>query len=376
MIPGGRPMLDGPNLIPYLLECGYLTPEQVLQDPLEVVETSRRNRNFAVRDTHGNGLMVKHGVDPDRRATLAREASAYRLLSTLPGLPAITDVIPPLLGYDVERSALLLGLLEPSESLFEYQMRTGRVPSSLSREVGNALGLVHAYTSSEAARERCAATLGRRLPDSLLLHCPTFHFLTSHASHANLLILRAAQSDTELFSAMDRLGDLWTEECLIHGDFRWDNIVVTKDLAAKRVRRVALVDWELACLGDPAWDVGCAMGEYLAGWLHSTPIDATTPPEIIEARSRLPLVRMRPAIHAFWDAYRSTTALSTQSSEALLDRAVRYMGARLLQVAWEITQGLSELSSTSIYALQLAANVLARPNDARSALGLEIELSM
>ena len=37
---------------------------------------------------------------------------------------------------------------------------------------------------------------------------------------------------------------------------KWDNVVVSAG-------RTVLVDWEMAGLGDPAWDLGCLLAEHL-----------------------------------------------------------------------------------------------------------------
>jgi len=52
--------------------------------------------------------------------------------------------------------------------------------------------------------------------------------------------------------------------CLVHGDYRLDNLVLDlADPAAPRVR--AVLDWELATVGDPLLDLGCA----LAYWVQA-----------------------------------------------------------------------------------------------------------
>jgi len=54
---------------------------------------------------------------------------------------------------------------------------------------------------------------------------------------------------------------------LIHGDFKYDNLVLDPhDLA----RIVAILDWEMATVGDPLMDLGTTLGYW---------VDATDPPE-------------------------------------------------------------------------------------------------
>jgi aminoglycoside phosphotransferase (APT) family kinase protein len=77
------------------------------------------------------------------------------------------------------------------------------------------------------------------------------------------------------------------ETTLVHGDFRIDNVLVA---AGPKPRIAAVVDWEMATLGDPLADLGLTLGYWTdpgeEGWLNpagssavpGTSTDATTGP--------------------------------------------------------------------------------------------------
>lgn len=48
---------------------------------------------------------------------------------------------------------------------------------------------------------------------------------------------------------------------LIHNDFKYDNVVLAPDLS----RIVAVLDWEMATVGDPLMDLGCTLGYWIDG---------------------------------------------------------------------------------------------------------------
>jgi aminoglycoside phosphotransferase (APT) family kinase protein len=50
--------------------------------------------------------------------------------------------------------------------------------------------------------------------------------------------------------------------CVIHNDWRLDNVVLDR---AEPTRIVGVLDWEMATVGDPLMDLGCA----LAYWVHA-----------------------------------------------------------------------------------------------------------
>ncbi len=53
------------------------------------------------------------------------------------------------------------------------------------------------------------------------------------------------------------------EPTLVHGDMKLDNVLCGPG------DRMVLVDFEHAGIGDPAWDAGAALGDYLSRWLLS-----------------------------------------------------------------------------------------------------------
>jgi aminoglycoside phosphotransferase (APT) family kinase protein len=75
---------------------------------------------------------------------------------------------------------------------------------------------------------------------------------------------RYAQSKTGEVPAMDRVGGWLSENCprestaaVIHNDYKYDNVVLAAD---DPTRIIAVLDWEMATLGDPLMDLGTTLG--------------------------------------------------------------------------------------------------------------------
>jgi len=77
---------------------------------------------------------------------------------------------------------------------------------------------------------------------------------------------RWRKSRTDDVPEMERLG-AWLDAhrpsesgaTLVHNDFKYDNVVLSRDLG----RVVAVLDWEMATLGDPLMDLGTALGYWV-----------------------------------------------------------------------------------------------------------------
>jgi hypothetical protein len=124
------------------------------------------------------------------------------------------------------------------------------------------------------------------------------------------------------------------------------------------------VDWELADFGDACWDVGSVFQAYLASWLLSMPGDAGADTTRLAELAAFPLERMQPAIHAFWRAYAGTLGLDGAAAAERLRRSILFAAARLIQTAWEHTAQTEHVPPNVLYLMQVAMNVLTRPDDA------------
>lgn len=77
---------------------------------------------------------------------------------------------------------------------------------------------------------------------------------------------RWRKARTDDVPQVEKLGAWLEDHCptqsgatLIHNDFKYDNVVLSEDLA----RVVAVLDWEMATVGDPLMDLGTALGYWV-----------------------------------------------------------------------------------------------------------------
>lgn len=124
-------------------------------------------------------------------------------------------------------------------------------------------------------------------------------------------LLREAAADAGLVAGLRAARAAWRPIALIHADLKHDNVLVETASGAARVR---VLDWEMARVGDPAWD--------LAG-LATRLLMARGP----DAPWSKDDVRAAAVLLA---AYRESTGLALP---ALARRLVLYTGALLLAMA-------------------------------------------
>lgn len=371
------------EIVALLLDRKLIEARHLLEHPFRIIDRSRRNQNLELICATGPSYFVKLGVGTERRRTVAHEADLYRLLGAMTASFAprvgsnatLQRFLPRCHGFDAERVALIVELEPGAQSVAERLVSVGRFSKSLAREVGMALASLHDATSF-AEGDRQGAWF-RRLPPfpplPFRLSRPDVSML-QQCSAANLELIRLVQGDLGLAQGLVRAEAEWVPETLIHADARFDNWILLR-AGKSRAARVKLVDWELAGLGDPAWDVGCVFEDFLKSWLLSAPLSES--PEASLARARRPLSSLLPALGRFWQAYREhreqwgrkrERSFDAPDAERLLHRATRLAGVRLIQRAFELLQSENRLSGSAVYLLQLSANLMARPEDASARL--------
>jgi aminoglycoside phosphotransferase (APT) family kinase protein len=359
-------MLDPGAVVAYLIERGYLSPKSVVDGAVSIVDVSRRNSNFQVLVPGGPSYLVKSSPSDGTSASLAAEAAAYEFLWSLGEDHGLRGYLARLYQYDAQQNILVLECLQDGESLRLRAGSRGCLPTSINQAMAKGLSLLHKIPVAATGPRRVG-----RDPEPhafpMAFRRPTVKELP-FISAASLELLRLMQRYPRFETHLDALQEEWKSECLIHGDIRWDNWVVTAAASVRTGRRppaaLKIIDWEAARIGDPRWDVGCVLADYLGLWADSMPVSGDAQPESLTARARYPLERMQPGLRSFWDGYVKDTALGPRLAGAWLRQAVRYAAAKLVQTCFEQAQSMSRIAGTTLASLQLALNILERPDEA------------
>ena len=361
-------MLTQETVIPYLLRRGHLTFAELIVSDVKVYDASRRNGNFRVERQPGDALLLKQAREPNALRTVAWEAMVYRAFQALPASHPLRRCSVPFLEYDDDEGVLVLRSIADARTLAAHHNQ-GRIPIRPATWIGRALGALHSLELHSSPMSALSEALPRRLPHALFLHRPD-HALYCDASSGNLQAVRIMQSFPAFGALIDALTEEWRPSCLVHFDVKGDNILLSTQRGA---RSGWLIDWELAALGDPAWDVGSMFADYLGVWLWSIPITGEHPPAHYLSLARFPLIRLQPALRAFWRSYRLARGLTGRAATALLLAATRYCAVRLIQRVHEQTREAVDLLANAICQLQLSWNILREPELACvHLLGLEL----
>ncbi len=331
-------LLTPPGVVRYLLRRRYLPAGCIVRHPLRVSESTARNRGFRVTFGSAQGYWVKQirewsdaGV-----ASFHREARWYWLVRNDPRFAQFQSIVPACLAYDEESEILVMELVPGAHSLQPHQpwlspacaARLGQIVAQYQR--GGQLAATAAGFPSTAPWIFTLADLPRD---------PEW----AGAAREIVNILGKYPGFGPTLKAMH---DAWTTTTLVHGDMKFENCIRGED-------QIKIIDWEMACAGDPLWDAAGILQAYWEAWIRG-----------MEPREELSI-----AARAFWQSYADEVAPGDRAD--CLVRTVRYAAARLIQTAWEDRRHYEKLDAPTLKMLQLSLNVFADPAAAaRSLVGL------
>jgi aminoglycoside phosphotransferase (APT) family kinase protein len=277
----------------------------VLSNPV-VEETSMSHTSFCVRLAGQPKWYVKKAdVRRTQGRDLGAEATAYQLAAFRPELQ---QVMPRCRLIGENGNAVVLEAAEGEPLSLRLAAGISGLPDGVLQATGGAVAQVH--------QVRCAPfgappwLLGALEP-----HWGGYGWLPPPAA----VILSRLASLPLFRNEFRRAQAEWKVVCLVHGDIRWSNLLLAESDGNLAVK---LVDWELACVGDPAWDLGGLLAETVTAEALSRPVPASA--ETLSTLCRAPL-------RGYFDGLQPDTRTWT----ALLERSVRLAGVRLVQTTVE-----------------------------------------
>jgi Phosphotransferase enzyme family len=344
----------------WLNENGLLHADAASIAGVTITRHSSRNESYLVQLPSGDGYFFKSASSIRQSASIRHEAGVYEALIDMTGSTAL---IPDLVHFDQDRSLLVLRAIQDLGPLDPLALSTRRAIAGRAGQFGRALAHFH---SLPVKGNLPVAPL----PSAYSIILPPL-YMRPMMSPANLELARLIQNDVLLSKHIVRASETWSPTTVMHGDLKWANCLRADSTGRHLDGQIKLVDLESSGRGDPTWDVGCVIAAYLRSWIIS--ISSVLPAAEKRGGVRVPLSLgdLQLALQSFWRAYVRSYSPGANTSAASLDRAVHQAVCRLVWSVFEISTGRDRLSERALVTLQLAHNLVARPEEGlRNLLGL------
>ena len=363
--------LSSYNVIQYLQNVGLSSSEDGAYADSEVYLSSKNNFNLLVTLSENRKLLVKqerHIENDGNPQEFFNEWLFQQLLQRFPELGNISAIAPLVAHFDEENSIIIRNYLTEYIELASFYQNKLYYPEAIAVAIGTTLGMLHSATFNSQEYRNFMATA----PQGQFRY--QFYNPVQGIGSIGPEIFGKIPTDALKFyvlyqyyesleAAIAELANEWHPCCLTHNDLKFNNILVHSRWDQLDNCLVRLIDWEACAWGDPAFDLGTLVANYLGIWLHSLIVDP-----IIELEESLqlavtPLEVLQPSMLALIRAYLNAYSMIVEYHRDFILRVIRFAGLVLIHQIQEMIQYRKYFDNAGICQLQVAKTLLTRPQE-------------
>lgn len=213
--------------------------------------------------------------------------------------------------------------------------------SILFESIGRQLGLLHAISNSEFI-----SSLPKINREDLL---PEFNHFTPETITSGgpsvMAYIKFLQKFPDLLASIEELYAKYEGNCVIHGDFKADNVLVYRKNGKHYCK---IIDYEFASVGDRHYDLGYILGSFLMKWVYEMKLAN----EAMDFADDY-FAELTKAFKVLMESYEKETGVPVD-----YNRIIRFAGLYLMKVFFNCSIHSRHLSKNELMLLQIARNYL------------------
>jgi thiamine kinase-like enzyme len=351
-------LLSEYNIAHYLMDKGYILPENIVEGKYSARRQDSRNNNFLINKEYDNAFFIKQcrGTQALDMETMRIEATIYWLANNDQNFKKLKAFLPKYFDYNYQQHILVTELLSKSINLHQYLDSSNDFSATIGTQIATLLAAYHQRSISPDEFNQAPFTLFKKnKPWVFNLTSMDFNTwatsVTGPQQHS-INLIRTTPQFVELLQAQE---SLWQASTLCHNDIKFPNLLIEENEEGLHLR---LIDWELADIGDPAWDIAAVFNSFFTFWISRQ--------EKQQGKEAINMEKMQPTIHAFWNKYCAVMHIENQG--AFLRKCLSFSALKLVHTCFESTIHAQRLQAHSAQMLQLSYNILKSPEEAAQSL--------
>jgi hypothetical protein len=346
----------------YLLDKGFIEPASLADGDYMATQMQTRNIIFRVTRQAAKSLFVKqlNSFDPNNTYVLQKDATCLWLIKNHPAFERLSGYVPDYFGFDPEKQVLVTEYLPDASNLEDYaRLNQGSLPLHIREELATVLASYHFSLEAEVLGSRSVQFFPKQAPWVMNLAdtARSAQGLLSH-THTPNPVVSAVLGSPEFRTALTSIKSEWVATSLIHGDLKWMNLLVQRTEDREKVK---VIDWEIADIGDPLWDVAGILQGFVTNILFYHPSIASDSFSLVPGVGLSHLQDAWPLMNSFWQLYRAHTAppeTGPAAERAALAKTLRFTATRLIQSAIEHNMMLPTIQPNATKLLQASYAML------------------
>lgn len=365
-------LLSPQNVFDYLIEQELCEPQE--QYLSQIKSKSCKNFNLLVSLSNSRHLLVKQECFNRKGKTngeFVHEWRIYEFFQIFPELSYIHSLLSEAIHFEPNHSIIVFNYLKDYCDLSDFYTQEQIFPTRIAASIGASLAAVH--RSTLACQE---------YKDFLCQNCEDFdrvpnllHGLERITPEIFGVVCVDGIKFFELYQRYDSLKQAIAELntafqacCLTHNDLKLDNILLHTEWEQALSKAepssnsvIRLIDWEKWSWGDPAYDLGTILANYLKIWLSSLAIATDLDVETALHLATIPLDAIQPSMVALTKAYLDNFPEIIERRPDFFRRVVQFTGFGLIEKIQVKLEYQEPFGNIGICMLQIAKTLLCHP---------------
>lgn len=338
-----------------------------------------KNFNLLVSCSLGQHFLVKqerYNSQGKTKGEFQQEWLIQQLVHNFPELNCLQALIGQVIDYDPDNSIIIFNYLNNYCDLADFYYQDKTFPTAISAAVAKALASIHRLTFNGdhyrnflikesnynlLKKPNIATKLNQITPE-----------IFAQVGEDAITFYRLYQREPVIAEAIEKLNLTWLNCCLVHSDFRlvnillslsWQEEIFTDIQEVQTNSSIRIIDWERFCWGDPAFDLGTIIANYLKLWLGSlivgTDIDLGTALSL----ATIPLENIQPSLLALINSYLANFPEITKFYPDFITKVIQFAGLHLIELILARIEYREPFDNTGICMLQVAKMLLCHPQE-------------
>lgn len=342
------------NITHYLLDKGFLDASSFISGDYMLTQTQSRNCIFRIQQQKAEGLFVKQLVSQDATNSylMQKDATSHYLIHQSNLYKETATHVPEYYGYDPNHNILVTEYFANTKNVHELTYEEKTLSKKYATKMAEILASYHFDITNEIKENASLQFFNKQIP--WILNMGSLY--NSDPNNINNSVIKEIYKHQNLVEKIEKLASKWETTSLIHGDIKWMNFIVMPDK-----EDLKLVDWEIADLGDPLWDVAGAMQSYFSAWALSFNNLNVQQHQQVDGTTFLSIETIIPAVTTFWNTYATKQQFTVKEKKEKLCKTLSYMAVRMIQTAFENNMTQTTIYPNSVRILQFCDHVLQDP---------------
>jgi thiamine kinase-like enzyme len=355
------------NIFYYLLDIGMIDVKSIIDGEFTARRSDSRNNNFIInREFAHHTYFIKQVKAPDAEKieTLRAEAACYQLANSNEHYKPLKNFLPQFFHYDPLNHVLITAQVKEAATVYEYYFRMHEFNNKIPEIIADTLASYHNTVAKSLQQQAGLQQFKQQKPWVFTVAAMPPDYWMQNEQAAEQQTIQLIQKNREFMQLLSQVENEWQPQTLVHNDAKFSNFLISYKQDDNTINFIKLIDWELADIGDPLWDVATIFQNYLSLWVNTD-----VPGEVAQPGFRkISLPEVQRPIQVFWKRYGQQMKWQPHQAEAMLIKATRFCALKLIHACFETAPYQKSLQPISVKMLQMSFNILRSPKDAATKL--------